>query len=159
MQAFSPCDGVDSVPDASSHLLSTASWFEVTDVADVPGGEGTVSVVVEGLESGTGQMGSRRVDAHATYWPGIEWTLVNGGEVWLGFAPSAAVGRDSFVSVVVAFTAEGTAFFPGECQEAILGVTLRRSYGDDFDTIAAQIVGATGEDLKAVLSEADQVGS
>ena len=159
-RAFSPCDGFDSVPNASGHLLTTASWLEVTELIDTPEGTGADAGpgVVEGLDNGAGQIVSRQVDAHWTYWPGMEWTVTTGGELWLGFARFEAVGRDDIVSVVVAFTRDGSAFFPGECQEAILGDPLRRFYGDGVDEILKQAVGTTGDELSEVLAEADRAG-
>ena len=157
-RAFSPCDGFDNVSNASGHLLTTASWLEVTDLIEIPAGTGADAGpgVVEGLENGAGLVVSRRVDAHWTYWPGMEWTVTTGGELWLGFAPLQT--RADVVSVVVAFTRDGSAFFPGECQEAILGDPLRRFYGDSVDAILKQVVGTTGDELREVLAEAERAG-
>jgi hypothetical protein len=159
-EAFSPCDGFDDVSNASGALLATVAWIEVTGLVELPEGEGSqgASGVVEGSENGTGSVTSRRVHAHWTYWPGIEWTVVNGGELWLGLGTLGAPAGEDVVSVVVAFTPAGSAFFPGECQEAIVGDPLRRFYGDDFDAILQQAVGTTGDELRQVLAAADRAG-
>jgi hypothetical protein len=62
------------------------------------------------------------------------------------------------VIVVVAFTRDGGAFFPGKCAEATLGDPLRRFYGDGFDAILGRVVGTTGDELREVLAEADRAG-
>ena len=160
VRAFSPCDGFAEASNASGHLLITGSWLEVTDLIDIPEGTGAdIGLgVVEGRENGAGQGVSLPVDAHWTYWPGIEWTVANGGQLWLGFAPSEDVGRNGVVVVVLAFTRDGSAFFPGRCQEATLGDPLRRFYGNGFDAVLGQVVGTTGEELREVLAEAIRAG-
>lgn len=98
-----------------------------------------------------GESSSEEVWIHGSYWPEVEWALDTGGEVWFAIGdPEMFVGTNT-VLYVLAFTADGRAFFPGSCQQQILYEPLQQALGAAFEERMDAIPGSIGTDIAVVL--------
>jgi hypothetical protein len=94
-----------------------------------------------------GSAGAYRYVLHQSFIPGIEWTLRNGGEVWLAMSSLEGLGPER-VSYVVAFGPGGEPFLPGECMDHFRRF-LAETSGDGF---LREIVGKPPDELKRLFA-------
>lgn len=160
--AFSQCPypEADHAP-ALEFLASPVDWFKLieakVDNDDIDSDRPIeVTVVVERDGSTTDEA----ITLHQSYWPGIEWAMANGGTAWLAIGDPDIYEGENFVLYVVAFTADGRAFFPGTCQALFLYEPLEVEFGGQLEEVIAEMTGVTGPELAARLGlvEVDPTG-
>lgn len=161
---FAPCD---SPPDfglpAEDLIVETAGWLHVTGVVEADrDGDGErqtlparVSVAADSTggspAGGMPAEGGTDVLAHASFWPGVDWALANGAEVWFALADPEAVDADNRVSFVLVILPDGRVFFPGQCQHDVLYEPLLDDFGSALDATLREAAGRVGDDLFSVL--------
>ncbi len=149
---FGACSApVDLVAEPVGYLASADRWIRVDEVVAPVRDETSADLsTIRGGDSAGAVPTEMTVNVPPSYWPGVEWALNAGGEVWFAMADPTLYERD-FVAYVVAFTPAGEAFFPGDCQEQILGEPLRERFGSGFDRVMHDIVGLSGPALATQL--------
>ncbi|MEZ5176673.1 MAG: hypothetical protein R2823_10820 [Acidimicrobiia bacterium] len=148
---FSVCpEPLDAIAPAAEYLEEAIGWMKVDRVvrhSDDPDRTLPATVLVQGVDSTT----EEEVSIHGSYWPGIEWALASGGQVWFAMGDPEMLAFDNMVLYVLTYTPDGKAFFPGRCQHDILYKPLVQALGEEFDARMNAIPGKTGDDLVIAL--------
>ncbi|MGA9595354.1 MAG: hypothetical protein WBV06_04305 [Acidimicrobiia bacterium] len=151
--AFAACpDRPDNFAPPSEYVASATSWMRLEEVRGHDDSTQTSPATVIVQDHPNTSATEREVRITGSYWPGIEWALANGGEVWLAMADPNGLAYDNIVAYVLVLTADGRAFFPGDCQHLILYEPLRQTLGDRFDEIMRTLPWKTGNQLSSALA-------
>lgn len=149
---FGACDreqGERSV-DPLEALAEPYAWFEISKVVDAQresdGSRLTFPAVVV-----DGDGAERTVGMHTSVWPGIDWALDNGGEVWAAWTDSTANAEDQRVSMVLVISPRGEAFFVGHCLYKGITRPVRDRLGDAADEILASLPQTPPDELRSHL--------
>ena len=150
---FASCpEPLDAIAAAAEFIEEADRWMKVVRVEarDVDlDRTSRATVLVEATDGRS--LSEESLSLHGSYWPGIDWALSHGGEVWAALAKPGLLASDDTVLYVIAYTPDGEAFFPGRCQHAILYEPLAQALGEDFNPRMSQLPGRTGDDLVVAL--------
>lgn len=128
--AFADCPPGSEVwvspPDS---LANTDRWYHAARVDGERALDMTMPISIVDTE---GRVSEARMFGAA--WPGIDWALGNGSDVWIATTPDPA----GLVQVVMIVTPTGAAFFPGECADKKRAF-LQESLGDRTDEVLAEL--------------------
>ncbi|MEE9414525.1 MAG: hypothetical protein V3V01_04510 [Acidimicrobiales bacterium] len=166
--AFTDCADGDIGEDSifgESVLLFAEEWLKVVDIldADRESQNGSHPAVILGSD-GT----KTTVRAFAEIWPGVDWALANGGDVWLALSSTTEASQRSrellldeglpldralqLVVYPIATAADGTVFVPGGCGFTTVYQQLVNSRGaEGAIELLLSIRGQTGEALAELL--------
>lgn len=151
---FSACpEKPDDVASAPEYVAAAVAWMRVDTVVRASDDfDRTLPATVLPQEPDGGvSTTEEEVSIHGSYWPGIQWALGNGGQVWFAIGDPEIYTGKNYVMYVLTYTPDGQAFFPGRCQHDILYQPLQRALAEDFEATMAALPGKTGEELAIAL--------
>ncbi|BDV32319.1 hypothetical protein [Microbacterium terricola] len=133
----------------TEYLAATADWLAVAKVVDAgrstrAEGQTLPAVILDDSAH------EQRVQIHTSFWPGVEWTLAHGGQVWFAMADPDLFPAD-MVDYVLAVTPSGEVFFPGSCIDDRISIPVHEALGADADAVLARLPRVEHADVRAHL--------
>jgi len=126
---------------AQTFLSTITNWQEVTGVEDaVRQGKGDQHTYPASVT--TAKDGQIQVQIHDSFWPGIDWALAHGDQVWFGL--DVAGFDPNMVGTVMVLTPEDV-FFAGHCGNDIFTKPVHAAYGDATRDVMTKLTSATSK--------------
>lgn len=153
-EALSPCVGGPPEFDTPWYVSFTEvdAWYRVDQYSDLatPVLGSTEPSRFEAISVESGEPTTLELVVYAGDERSIQWGVDKAPELYVGVYHSST---PNLAAVIMAVLPDGSAFFPGECSELIVGDSLRQTLGDQgFSTFVENALELTGDDLMQYVS-------
>ncbi|RYF47298.1 MAG: hypothetical protein EOO27_37755, partial [Comamonadaceae bacterium] len=132
--------------DPVEFLASAEEWVQVNRVIEASREPGVTAPVT--FEDGAGS--ERTLSVHSNKWPGIDWAIENGADIWFAVADTAVWEKD-LVATVLIVASSGAVFFPGNCVDVAFRQPLFEYLGPEAEVILAGLPTVPREDVREYL--------
>jgi hypothetical protein len=153
--AFSICTYPDADRgDPAEFLAQPVDWVNIVEIRSDPAllEVRTYTPAIEvSVRDDAGEVSRMEVSMYWEFWPGVQWALANGGTAWAAVGDPQRYEPKNYLIYVLAFTADGRMFMPGDCHDKHLFPVLQDRFGEEIDSRAAEMTRLTGTALRELL--------